>query len=367
MKARYAALLIALLGTAVLFVGPARVPSQEPEPQGQEGVEPLARGPVHEAFAQPVSGRVEEPDIAPKEPPDPIDEVPPDEKPEGDDVQWIPGYWDWDDEQEDFLWVSGFWRDVPPGRQWMAGHWQEVENGWQWVHGFWAAEDEDEVEYVPPPPPSIDAGPSTPAPDQTSVYVPGCWVWRESRYFWRVGYWIDHRPGWVWVPCHYVYTPGGCLFVKGYWDLPLHERGLLFCPVRIQRTVLTARWTYSPSFVVNTDFMLSAMFVRATTRSYYFGDFFEDRYQKRGFVAWTDYRISRTAPDQNFAYYRHAFRDREGWEDSLRQLYAARRAGDVPRPPRTLSSRCRRSRTSPSTRWRTRSSPTTSTSPTSRT
>lgn len=33
--------------------------------------------------------------------------LPPDQKPEGDDVAWIPGYWAWDDERNDFLWVSG--------------------------------------------------------------------------------------------------------------------------------------------------------------------------------------------------------------------------------------------------------------------
>ncbi len=37
----------------------------------------------------------------------------PDQKPEGTNVQWIPGYWSWDDERKDYLWVSGFKRDVP--------------------------------------------------------------------------------------------------------------------------------------------------------------------------------------------------------------------------------------------------------------
>jgi hypothetical protein len=162
-------------------------------------------------------------------------------------------------------------------------------------------------------------------------------VWRQTQFFWRVGYWMDHRPGWVWCPAHYVRTPGGCLFVNGYWDLPLHERGLLFCPVRVPRTVLATRWTYSPSFVVNTDFLFGAMFVRPKARCYYFGDYFDDRYQKRGYVAWTDYRVGRAALDQNFAYYRQTFREREGWEESLRGLYAARRSGDIARPPRTLT------------------------------
>lgn len=52
-----------------------------------------------------------------------IEEVPPEQKPTGDNVDWIPGYWAWDDERTDFLWVSGIWRSLPPGRQWVSGYW----------------------------------------------------------------------------------------------------------------------------------------------------------------------------------------------------------------------------------------------------
>jgi hypothetical protein len=125
--------------------------------------------------------------IVEKEPPEVIDEVPPEERPEGDDVRWIPGYWHFDDEADEFLWVSGFWRDVPPNHRWVPGGWHRVEGGWQWVPGFWAADEDDEVEYVPPPPESLDRGPSTPAPDDDSTYVPGCWVFREALH-WRPGF-----------------------------------------------------------------------------------------------------------------------------------------------------------------------------------
>ena len=52
-----------------------------------------------------------------------MDEVPPEEKPEGDNIQWTPGYWAWDEERTDFLWVSGFWRVPPPDCTWMPGYW----------------------------------------------------------------------------------------------------------------------------------------------------------------------------------------------------------------------------------------------------
>ena len=44
-----------------------------------------------------------------KLPPEAIEEVPPEQRPEGDNVAWIPGYTAWDDERGDFLWVSGIW------------------------------------------------------------------------------------------------------------------------------------------------------------------------------------------------------------------------------------------------------------------
>ena len=61
--------------------------------------EVLTRGPIHEAYAattnlQPTPGQ-----MAPKGPPENIEELPPDQRPEGDAVQWIPGYFAWDEER----------------------------------------------------------------------------------------------------------------------------------------------------------------------------------------------------------------------------------------------------------------------------
>jgi hypothetical protein len=319
---------------ALLFLGQSararEVPDQPP------GVEVQARGPVHEAFAQPVNTSPEQGIVVTKPPPALIDEVPPDQKPEGDNVEWIPGYWSWEDEKSDYIWVSGFWRIPPPGMRWMPGHWQEIDKGWLWVVGFWAPVDVQEVRYLPAPPPAIEQGPSTPAPDANSVYVAGCWVYREARYYWRPGYWTGYKANWVWIPSRYIWTPSGCLFNEGYWDHPLDERGLLFAPVRFdQRVWAEARRPYIPQFVVSSDFLIGALFV-GPSRRYYFGDFFEERYEKRGFVAWSDYHPSAGAFDSNFSYYRHLHAAEPRWEPALRELYRGRRSGDVPRPPQTL-------------------------------
>ena len=76
------------------------------------GSEVLARGPVHEAFAKPVTMDPEAPVLVPKQPPEALQEVPPPEKPAGADIVWVPGYWAWDADRNDFIWVSGCWRNA---------------------------------------------------------------------------------------------------------------------------------------------------------------------------------------------------------------------------------------------------------------
>ena len=325
-------LIVALGCLASLAV--ALISSAQPEQGPPPGVDVLARGPVHEAFAEPIIDQPKQGDLVAKQPPGAIEEVPPDEKPAGDNVQWIPGYWAWDADTSNYLWVSGFWREMPPGRHWVPGHWQGVEGGWLWVSGFWAPDTLEQITYLPPPPPSIEAGPSTPALNATDVYVGGCWVY-QNRYLWRPGHWIIFRPGWVWIPAHYVWTPVGCVFIDGYWDYPLDGRGLLFAPCRFDLAVWLRR-PFVPQFVVHTDFLIGAFFV-GPHRHYFFGDYFEERYVKRGFVAWNEYHPRKGMVDPNFAYFRGLHRDDPKWETSLHGLYDGRRTGTIPRPPVTLN------------------------------
>ncbi len=337
MNARFVAFLLGLCGSAVLLLYPsAALPQGQPPPPASPDTEALARGPVHEAFAEPVDYQPQPGPVVTKQPPDPIDELPPDQKPEGNDVRWIPGYWAWDGASKDYLWVSGFWRDIPPGHHWVPGAWQEIEGGWQWSPGFWASDATQEVEYVPYPPPTVDAGPSTPAGDPSDIYVPGCWVWSATRYLWRPGYWVAYRPDWVWVPASYIWTPGGCVFLDGYWDHPLELRGLLFAPVRILRRTL-AGFVYTPQFVIRTDFLLAALFVGPSRHHYFFGDYFTDAYTKHGFVPWIDYRPTKQSFDPLYLHERLAFRSEPAWDKNLHELYRARFSGEVPRPPHTIA------------------------------
>src|ERR1043165_2175786 len=185
---------VLVLGTGAPFNSLRAQPTDGPQPP-QEGVDVLAHGPVHEAFAQPVPEHQQQPSpIIPKKPPDPVPELPPDERPEGDQAQWIPGYWAWDNDRSDYLWVSGIWRVPPPDRHWVPGYWQEAQGGWQWVSGYWGLASETTTDLYPPPPEPIpEAVP--PPPDQDSTLVPGCWIYREGHYWWRPQYWIKLQPG----------------------------------------------------------------------------------------------------------------------------------------------------------------------------
>lgn len=321
---------------AALLASAALLPISAVRADRPEGIEVLTRGPVHEAFAEPgVTPQSPQP-VVPQRPPDPVNEIPPDQKPEGPDVEWIPGYWTWDVERGEFVWLSGFWRTPPPGRDWVPGHWQQAEGGWQWVPGFWAEAGQGEVDYLPRPPEPPDEGPSVPPPDDQSVYAPGVWVYRQARYWWRPGCWIEPRPGCVWVPAHYAWTPCGYVFVEGYWDYPLGRRGLLFPPVVIARSLLAQPgWCYVPRYAVYDDYLQSCLFVRPRYGSYYFGNYFGPRYARLGLVPWPDYRPFRSGYDPLFSYYRHRHAGDRGWERDLRGLYAARAEGRVPPPPRT--------------------------------
>src|SRR5438105_1908609 len=69
-------------GQAELPSPPAAERRADADGQG----EVLTRGPVHEAFAEPVQFNPKPGAVVPKQPPAPIEELPPDQKPEGQNV-----------------------------------------------------------------------------------------------------------------------------------------------------------------------------------------------------------------------------------------------------------------------------------------
>ncbi len=328
-----------------LLVSPVLGHAQENPPAGgpppvPKGVEVLARGPVHEAFASPMTEPVPTQPVS-KRPPKPLEELPPQEKPEGQ-VIWIGGYWAWDDERKDFLWVSGIWRTPPPHKQWIAGYWREQGDQWQWVPGFWTEDATDDghdarqVTYLPKPPDPPQVAPPGQPPAADSFYVPGSWIWNPGTgaYAWRAGYWARVQPGYVWVPNRYLWTPTGYIFIPGYWDLAVSQRGVMYAPVIVDPTVMTAGFYYTPTYAVSDTVVVDALFVRPMYAHYYFGDYYGPAYATMGFQSAFVY--SGRNYDSIIVYESWAHRSQPNWISLQIDVFNGRSRGVLPVPPRTL-------------------------------
>ncbi|HTQ38074.1 MAG TPA: YXWGXW repeat-containing protein [Pirellulales bacterium] len=321
---------------------PLPVPTEENKAASSPaaGAEVLTQGPVHEAFAKPMELNPQPGPIVKKHPPDPIKEIPPAQQPDGDNIVWIPGYWAWADDRQDFIWVSGVWRAAPPGQTWVPGYWSEVDGGFQWTAGLWTATAKQEVSYLPAPPESLENGPSSPQPGENQFWIPGTWVYQNTNYEWQPGYWTVCRPNWVWMPAHYCWTPGGYVFVDGYWDYELARRGCLFAPVYFAQPVyMQPAFAYTPGVVFNVGLFSDCLFVRPAFGAYYFGDYFGPQYASIGFAPWFSLTIGgRPRFDPLFTYYNwhNSLADRN-WLVHTQQHYDLLRTDAALRPPHTFA------------------------------
>ena len=334
MKAYVYCLVAALLGGAVAWGQERDAPRGRTETE--DGVEVLTRGPVHEAFAETISFDPQPGVVVEKPAPEAIEELPPEQKPEGSNVDWIPGYWAWDDERSDYLWVSGIWRSLPPGRQWVSGYWAKSDGGSQWTSGYWADAEASDVEYLPEPPQSVESGPNVEAPSADHIWAPGCWVWHQSRYAWRPGYWVTAQPNWVWIPAHYVWSPRGYVFIDGYHDYSVARRGVLFAPVYFSSNVYGRRgFSYSPRAVIHSSVFSNHLFLRPNYGHYYFGDYYGSSYASIGFSPWFSFYSSRHGYDPFYAHQRWHHRHDRQWDRRVEADFAHRRDHEGARPPRT--------------------------------
>jgi hypothetical protein len=341
MDARHISQLCAFTALVILGTGfgwDAAIAAQEGRTDVEEGVEVLTRGPVHEAFAETVTFDPEPGIVVSKAPPESIEELPPEQRPEGANVEWIPGYWAWDDERNDFLWVSGVWRDLPPGREWIPGYWGRTKQGFQWTSGYWADSQASEIEYLPEPPETVEVGPNIAPPSAEHTWIPGSWVWHQGRYAWRPGYWMTVRTDWDWIPAHYVWAPRGYVFVDGYWDYSVGRRGVLFAPVYFAAGVYTQpRFHYSPVTVIDLGVFSDHLFVRPHYSHYYFGDYYALSYREAGFRASFSVHSDRVGYDPIYAHQRWEHRQDPEWERHVAADFQNRRDHEDARPPRTLA------------------------------
>jgi hypothetical protein len=328
-----------ILTMLALMAGPlyGGAGDQPPPMPDQEQPEVLTRGPVHEAFAEPVNLQVQAGVVAPQEPPAKIDEMPPAERPAGDQFVWVPGYWSWDADRNGYIWVSACWRAAPPSMYWVPGYWSQVPEGWEWVAGFWAPSSPQKIDYLPSPPAYDDVQPPGPPPSEDSIWVPPCQYWYQDHYILRPGYWLRELPGWVWVPSHYTWTPRGYVFVEGHWDYSLDRRGVLFAPVYFPRPIREREgFSYSPSIVIDIGALRFSLFAYPRYSHYYFGDYFDDAYLAIGIYPRFQSEGSHMWYDPIYVHDRWRNRRTEPlWQEHERQEYDLRRASVDLRPPRT--------------------------------
>jgi hypothetical protein len=219
---------------------------------------------------------------APKVPPPTITEVPPDSKPEGANVKWIPGYWQWDENKNDFIWVSGFYRNVPPNRAWEPGKWIEKDGKNVYVPGFWRPIDGTSWrEDVPEPPKSVESGPSIPNDNPNAMWVPGGWEYRDKKFVWRAGYWAAPYRDMMWQPSQYVFNGDNYYYMPGYWDYPLENRGLLNAPVYVdQQFIQNPNWSFTPQYGIGVGDangwgnggLFESMYIGPNYNNYYYGN-----------------------------------------------------------------------------------------------
>ncbi|MEK6237824.1 MAG: hypothetical protein N2C14_24200, partial [Planctomycetales bacterium] len=250
--------------------------------KGAEAVASLTRGPLHEAFAEQYNPNPAPGLTAPSKPPELVQEIPPSLFPNRPGMQWISGYWGWSQDYERFIWISGCWREVPRGRRWIPGYWRPVDGGrHQWVAGFWIDARRRELTYSPAPPQSQEHGPQAEAPSQDHIWDPGRWTPKGEKHAWTAGVWIPARQDQVWIPDRQAWTPRGVVYLSGYWDYRLVQRGIAFAPAYFEKPVHEkSGYVFSPTVSLNQ--LLLHLFAQPGYHHYLFGDYYDPEHASRG-------------------------------------------------------------------------------------
>lgn len=225
-----------------------------------ESYQAVNDGPIHEAFVVQESGSLLF-EAVPNAPPPRITELIP--RQNDSEVIWIPGYWSWSRKYGVFLWVSGVWRKPPPGMQWIPGQWKNYPQGWVWISGFWSQALPEKMVYLsmPPPDPIDQRVPTPPASSENYFWVPGNWQFDSAlqQYVWYAGRWDLIGIHWIYCPAHYVWREKGYVFIPGFWDWPLRERGVAFPAIYVEPESLETL-AYEPNNALDSLFIMEHLF-----------------------------------------------------------------------------------------------------------
>ena len=217
-------------------------------------------GPIHEAFVAPITGPVVL-DAISQEPPAPITEHIPGQ--EDEYQEWIPGYWAWSLNEDDFIWVTGVWRCTPPGKIWIPGFWKQFEEGWVWIRGFWSPQPATQLTFLAQAPPDALEEEVGAPPNIDQFWAPGYWLFNSTteEYDWLDGAWDTFDPDWIYVPAHYVWRSEGWIFIPAYWDWPANRCGRAYACIWIPaglrlHYVYEPIWILEPLIIIQTCYTL---------------------------------------------------------------------------------------------------------------
>ncbi len=326
---------LAALGTSF---GLHKAIAAQPGPaDAEQGVQVLTRGPVHEAFAETVTFDPEPGIVVPKAPPAAIEEVPPDQRPEGANVAWIPGYWGWDDERKRF----------PLGQRHLARPAAGPPMGARLL-GQVRARLSMDFRVLGRRQGDRGAILARAACDGRSRS-------QHRRAFGR------RTPGCPAVGCgSRAATPGGPVSGR-----PCSRIGIGFLPITfgpraatssstatgITRSAVAAcclrrsismracmrgpGFSYSPSTVIDLGVFANHLFLRPQYQHYYFGDYYAANYQAAGFYPSYSYNSGRYGYDPIYAHERWQHRQDGQWEHRVAADFQNRRDHEDARPPRT--------------------------------
>lgn len=179
--------------------------------------------PVHEALVTRVSPLAPI-EVISQQPPAPRYEQPPAQP--NPNMQWIEGYWAWDRDARDFVWVCGIWRLAPSSHSWVSGYWQNSNNGYWWVGGYWNKDGSLALVSKKAPPNAPEEKMGRPPSDQY-FWAPGYWNYQSGsqQFSWLGGSWQPYDDHVVFVPAFWQYRPEGYMFHPAFWDWTLADRG----------------------------------------------------------------------------------------------------------------------------------------------
>ncbi len=220
--------------------------------EAQQPFEVIGKQIIHEAFVQPITSPVPI-ELAPRQPPAIVKETRP--RQPAPQTIWIPGYWCWVRENQNFKWICGIWRLAPQGLIWSSGYWMEEEGGWLWVKGAWLPDKNmSQWIYSKTPPPSSKNDNTGNAPGSEYFWNTGYWDYNieTSRFSWLSGSWQKFDSNFILEPANWIWQPEGYLLVPSFWDWSLEARGRAYeCksqkPLQL-REIATSLTSHYPNY-----------------------------------------------------------------------------------------------------------------------